>query len=49
MRHANVKAPHLRTTHLLLTPDTHLLRKVTKHIIGKSQRLERKPRGKEGP
>ena len=49
VRHANAKAPHPRTTHLLLTPDTHLLRKVTQHIIGTSQRLERKPRGKEGP
>ena len=49
VRHANAKAPHPRTTHLLLTPDTHLLRKVTQNIIGTSQRLERKPRGKEGP
>jgi hypothetical protein len=49
VRHANAKAPHPRTTHLLLTPDTHLLRKVTQHIIGTSQRLERKPRGKKGP
>jgi hypothetical protein len=49
VRHANAKAPHPRTTHLLLTPATHLLRKVTQHIVGTSQRFERKPRGKEGP